>query len=166
MKKFIIILLVLPLMSGSKPQQKENQNLNLQIDLIKQIEVEVDTLKPPIITSATIELRKKTDSMLTQAEINNNLAAAKLQEVKNLKLKSKELTKELKNLRTDLKKNIQYTVKMFKEKQLEIKKHNQNNIVKINEPKIDSTYKKGSIFKKGKWVYLLEIDGKHYELIK
>lgn len=166
MKKLIIILLVLPLMSGSKPQQKENQNqnLNLQIDFLEQIEV--DTLKPPIITSTTIELRKKTDSMLTQAEINNELAAAKLQEVKNLKLKSKELTKELTNLRTDLKKNIQYTIKMFKEKQLEIKEHNQNNIVKMNEPKIDSIYQKGSLFKKGKWIYLLEIDGKHYELIK
>lgn len=166
MKKLIIILLVLPLMSGSKPQQKENQNLNLnlQIDFLEQIEV--DTLKPPTVTDATIELRKKTDSMLTQAEINNELAAAKLQEVKNLKLKSKELTKELTNIRTDLKKNIQYTIKMFKEKQIEIKEHNQNNIVKMNEPKIDSIYQKGSLFKKGKWIYLLEIDGKHYELIK
>lgn len=161
MKKLIIILLVLPLLSGSKPQQKESNKIDINENYI-----DVDTLKPPIVTDATIQLRKKTDSMLTQAEINNEVASIKLQEIKNLKHKSKELTKELKDLRKDLKKNIQYTVKMFKEKQKEIKQHNEANANKLSEPKIDSVYQKGSLFKKAKWIYMLEIDGKHYELIK
>ena len=177
MKKIILIIFVIPIFSGSKNFKnfttQKIENFDLIQDTLKP-ELNQDTLK----ISIDSDLRKKTDSMLTVAEENNLQASRKLDEVKKLQEKDKQLDIQLENLRKELKTNIKYTVKMLKERQQKIKNLNNirnNNIQKgnnialepeIKEPKIDSLYQKGSLFKKGRWIYHIEIDGKHYELIK
>lgn len=103
------------------------------------------------------DYKKSADSLLDIAEKNNVSAYLTLEKVKELQNLKESQNKEIQVVRKKIKNNLKLTLEIYKQKVREqkiIDKEHHNEILINNEVyKIDSTYRKGNLLRKGKWSY-------------
>lgn len=118
-------------------------------------------VKEPIEPPTVKDYKKVSDSLLTIAEQNNFESEKILEEAKKNQVILEQQKSEMSLLRKEITENLNETVKTVVKKINElnkVNKHNKKNNVNsiILDDKtyvVDSVYKKGNLFRKGKWIY-------------